>query len=145
MHGLLQSFATISALLSLIQLPTLRLCTRLLAHASQSRGRSAAVMETQLLVHEEEVTELLHVDLSRTPPEAEPGAPRMLAAHHVEDSRGRGTRTMGTTHAHGHASNDNAAQWHQASPCSCPACASEVWSRSDRSRTQQHLSALKLT
>ena len=140
MRWLLQSFALLSSFLSLLQLPILRFCAQLLGVLGAGRGRRGgpgAVMESIGLVQQEEVQELLHVDLSRTPPESEPGAPRAMAAHHVEElGRGAASGRAGGAAA----SRTSSSEW------------SEVWSRNPQAavagastRAKHQLSALKLT
>ena len=66
-----------------VQLMVIRLCTRLLWPASTPIRRGQHRYdddddegdESEMLCHGDEVYELLHVDLSRTPPDSEPGMP----------------------------------------------------------------------
>ena len=77
---LLQSFVTLSALLALLQACVLRLCLALLCGGGRAARAASAMHESSLFLLDD-ASDLLHVDLSRTPPEAEPGAPRPLAGH----------------------------------------------------------------
>ena len=80
-HTLLECFRVLTALLALLQIPMLRACASLIAEPARRPSHSHAVggaynddldgdgESSQLLSMNDEVLELLHVDLSRTPPE----------------------------------------------------------------------------
>ena len=73
---LLLCFATLSVVVALLQVPTLRFSRMLLTPPARRHGAS----DDSLLLPSDELQDLLHVDLSHTPPDPEQGRPRSPAS-----------------------------------------------------------------
>ena len=81
---LLEIFAWLSGGIMIVQVCTLRLCVLLMMPGGRRMG--PAHESLSFFMYDDEVEELLHVDLARTPPETERPSPELQCTRRARGS-----------------------------------------------------------